>query len=133
VVAKAPRALCQVNSRQSVRPELRTKVPGGQPGRPLSGGSAMPNVGNGGAGERLRHKEKAMSGIIVGVDGSGHSQRALEWAMKEAATRHLPLTVITVHEAIRGYYSSVTVFPDDPARTEEARVAAQAGTDKVLA
>jgi len=43
-----------------------------------------------------------MSGIIVGVDGSGHSQRALEWAMKEAAIRHAPLTVLTVHQAIRG-------------------------------
>ena len=78
-------------------------------------------------------KEKAMSGIIVGVDGSGHSQRALEWAMKEAAIRHVPLTVLTVHEAIRGYFSGVAVYPDDPARTEEARKAAQAETDKVLA
>jgi nucleotide-binding universal stress UspA family protein len=74
-----------------------------------------------------------MSGIIVGVDGSGHSQRALEFAMKEAAIRHVPLTVLTVHEAIRGYYSGVTVYPDDPDRTEEARMAAQAETDKVLA
>jgi nucleotide-binding universal stress UspA family protein len=78
-------------------------------------------------------KEKAMSGIIVGVDGSGHSQRALEWAMKEAAIRHVPLTVLTVHEAIRGYFSGVAVYPDDPARTEQARAAAQAETDKVLA
>jgi nucleotide-binding universal stress UspA family protein len=74
-----------------------------------------------------------MSGIIVGVDGSGHSQRALEWAMKEAAIRHAPLTVLTVHEALRGYYGGATVYADDPARTEEARVAAQAETDKVLA
>ena len=74
-----------------------------------------------------------MSGIIVGVDGSGHSQRALEWAMKEAAIRHVPLTVLTVHEAIRGYFSGVAMYPDDPARTEEARTAAQAETDKVLA
>ena len=74
-----------------------------------------------------------MSGIIVGVDGSGHSQRALEWAMKEAAIRHVPLTVLTVHEAIRGYFSGVAVYPDDPARTEQARTAAQAETDKVLA
>jgi nucleotide-binding universal stress UspA family protein len=74
-----------------------------------------------------------MSGILVGVDGSGHSQRALEWAMREAAVHHLPLTVLTVHEAVRGYYSSMAVYPDDPARTEEARVAAQAETDKVLA
>ena len=78
-------------------------------------------------------KEKAMSGIIVGVDGSGHSQRALAWAMKEAAIRHVPLTVLTVHEAIRGYYSGVALYPDDPARTEQAREAAQAETDKVLA
>jgi nucleotide-binding universal stress UspA family protein len=74
-----------------------------------------------------------MSGIIVGVDGSGHSQRALEWAMKEAAIRRAPLTVLTVHEAIRGYYSAMAVYPDDPIRTEEARQAAQAETDKVLA
>ena len=74
-----------------------------------------------------------MSGIIVGVDGSGHSQRALAWAMKEAAIRHVPLTVLTVHEAIRGYYSGVALYPDDPARTEQAREAAQAETDKVLA
>ena len=74
-----------------------------------------------------------MSGIIVGVDGSGHSQHALEFAMHEAAIRHLPLTVLTVHEAIRGYYSGLAVYADDPARTEDARVAAQAETDKVLA
>jgi len=73
-----------------------------------------------------------MSGIIVGVDGSGYSQRALEWAMKEAAVRHAPLTVLTVHEAIRGYYGGVSSFPDDPELTEKARVAAQAEADKVL-
>jgi nucleotide-binding universal stress UspA family protein len=43
-----------------------------------------------------------MPGIIVGVDGSGHSRRALEWAMKEAAVRHVPLTVLTVHPSIVG-------------------------------
>jgi nucleotide-binding universal stress UspA family protein len=74
-----------------------------------------------------------MSGIIVGVDGSGHSQRALEWAMKEAAIRHTPLTVLTVHEAMRGYYVNVAVYPDDPARTEAAQKAAQAEADQVLA
>ena len=74
-----------------------------------------------------------MSGILVGVDGSGHSQRALELAMKEAAIRHLPLTVLTVLEAVRGYYSGMAIYADDPARTEDIRVAAQAETDKVLA
>jgi nucleotide-binding universal stress UspA family protein len=74
-----------------------------------------------------------MPGIIVGVDGSGHSQRALEWAMKEAAIRHTPLTVLTVDEAIRGYFGGTASYLGDAARTERAREAAQAETDKVLA
>ena len=74
-----------------------------------------------------------MPGIIVGVDGSGHSQRALQWAMKEAAIRHAPLTVLTVHQAIVGFYGGVAAYPDDAARTEQAREAAQAETDKALA
>jgi len=74
-----------------------------------------------------------MSGIIVGVDGSGHSQRALEWAMKEAAIRHATLTVLTVHEAVRGYYGGVALFSDDAARTDQAQKAAQAEADQVLA
>ncbi len=74
-----------------------------------------------------------MPGILVGVDGSGHSQRALEWAMKEAAIRHVPLTVLTVHEAIVSYFGGVASYADDPALTIEAREAAQAETDKVLA
>ena len=38
-----------------------------------------------------------MSGIIVGVDGSEHSVRALRWALLEAAAHHAPVTVMTVH------------------------------------
>ncbi len=38
-----------------------------------------------------------MPGIIVGVDGSEHSRLALSWALREAALRHVPLTVMTVH------------------------------------
>jgi nucleotide-binding universal stress UspA family protein len=38
-----------------------------------------------------------MSGILVGVDGSDYSRRALSWAMREAAHHHVPLTVMTVH------------------------------------
>jgi len=53
-----------------------------------------------------------MPGIIVGIDGSGHSQRALEWAMKEAAIRHAPLTVIHVHEAVAGWYGGVASYPE---------------------
>jgi nucleotide-binding universal stress UspA family protein len=74
-----------------------------------------------------------MTGIIVGVDGSGHSQRALEWAMHEAALRHLPLRIITVHPAIVGYYGGVVTSPQDLELTEQARAAVQAEADKVLA
>ena len=41
-----------------------------------------------------------MTGIIVGIDGSDHSQRALEWAVREAAIRDVPLTVIAVYRAV---------------------------------
>jgi len=37
-------------------------------------------------------------GIIVGVDGSSHSRRALRWALSEAAARHAPLTVLSVRD-----------------------------------
>ncbi len=74
-----------------------------------------------------------MPGIIVGVDGSGHSRRALEWAMKEAALRHEALNVITVHQAVKGYYGTAVVNPEDRALIEQARKAAQAEADKVLA
>ena len=39
-----------------------------------------------------------MPGIIVGVDGSSHSRRALQWALSEAAARHAPLTVLSVRD-----------------------------------
>ncbi len=38
-----------------------------------------------------------MPGIVVGIDGSHHSTRALEWALKEGALQHAPVTVLTVH------------------------------------
>jgi nucleotide-binding universal stress UspA family protein len=62
-----------------------------------------------------------MPGIVVGVDGSGHSQRALEWAMKEAAVRKVPLTVMTVHELIKGYYGGMVEYPSDSVLAEKAR------------
>lgn len=72
-----------------------------------------------------------MSGIIVGVDGSSHSQRALEWAAREAAARHMSLTVLTVHQAVRGFAGPVA-YPGDLSTTEHARELAQAETDKAL-
>jgi len=73
-----------------------------------------------------------MPGILVGVDGSGHSQRALEWAAKEAVLRHTSLTVLTVHQAVAGFWGGTLHYQGDESLTEKARVAAQAETDSVL-
>jgi nucleotide-binding universal stress UspA family protein len=73
-----------------------------------------------------------MPGILVGIDGSAHSQRALEWAAKEAALRHTPLTVLTVHQAVAGFWGGTLHYAGDEALTEKAREAAQTETDKVL-
>ena len=52
-----------------------------------------------------------MPGIIVGVDGSGHSRHALEWAIREAAVRHSPLTVLTVQQPATGYWGVGAAVP----------------------
>ncbi len=40
-----------------------------------------------------------MTGLLVGIDGSDNSRKALRWAMQEAALRHVQLTVMTVRPA----------------------------------
>jgi nucleotide-binding universal stress UspA family protein len=75
---------------------------------------------------RPRQKEQAMPGIVVGVDGSEHSQPALEWAMKEAAVRHVPLTVLAVHQVAASYWTgSPIVYPADTPEAEKARQSAE--------
>jgi nucleotide-binding universal stress UspA family protein len=74
-----------------------------------------------------------MPGIVVGTDGSAHSQRALEWAVGEAALRHVPLTVITVHEIPAGLRGSGLIYLPDRPMAERARRAAQLDVEKALA
>ena len=74
-----------------------------------------------------------MPGIVVGVDGSAHSRAALERAANEAAVHHVPLTVLTVHQAVRDVYGAASHYGDDAALTEKAKEAAKAETDQVLA
>ena len=73
-----------------------------------------------------------MPGIVVGVDGSGHSRKALERAANEAAAHGAPLTVLTIHQAVRDVYGSASHYTDDASMTDKAKEAAQAETDQVL-
>jgi nucleotide-binding universal stress UspA family protein len=74
-----------------------------------------------------------MAGIVVGVDGSGHSRKALERAAAEAAAHHAPLTVLVIHQAVRDVYGSPSHYPEDAANTAKVKEAAQAETDEVIA
>jgi nucleotide-binding universal stress UspA family protein len=71
-------------------------------------------------------------GIIVGIDGSDHSRRALEWAVNEAAVRHAPLTVLTVSQAVAGFGGGPVEYPGDSDRASQAREAAQKQTDSII-
>jgi nucleotide-binding universal stress UspA family protein len=75
-----------------------------------------------------------MAGITVGIDGSHDAHRALEWAMREAAVRHVPLTVVTVHEvAASGWTGQPIIFPVDQADEEKVRQAAEEMVAKAAA
>lgn len=55
-----------------------------------------------------------MAGIVVGVDGSDYAHRALTWAMKEAAIRQAPLTVLAVHAvAASAWTGNPIILPGD--------------------
>jgi nucleotide-binding universal stress UspA family protein len=73
-----------------------------------------------------------MSGIVVGIDGSGHSERALEWAVREAGLRRVPLTVVTVHQPVISYWGSAVSYPEDHAMTVRIRAAAREQAEKVI-
>ena len=73
-----------------------------------------------------------MSGIIVGIDGSNHSIRALEWAANQAAVQNAPLTVLTVHLVLQsGWTGNPVTFPEDSEELEKEHQAAEEMTLKV--
>ena len=75
-----------------------------------------------------------MSGIIVGIDGSTHSERALGWAVHEAGIRQVPLKVITIYRRNVSHWGAGAITdPQDSAVLVQARQAAQDATDKALA
>jgi nucleotide-binding universal stress UspA family protein len=74
-----------------------------------------------------------MPGIVVGLDGSEHSTKALDWAVKHAALEHAPLTVLAVHEvALSAWTGSPIIFPEDRPEEEHARQAAQEAVNKAV-
>jgi len=73
-----------------------------------------------------------VSGILVGVDGSGHSVKALEWAAREAALRDVPLTVLTVCQNVIGYTGYAYGYVSDEELADHAGQAAQEQADQVL-
>jgi nucleotide-binding universal stress UspA family protein len=74
-----------------------------------------------------------MPGIVVGVDGSDQSQRVLEWAVREAALRQAPLTVLTVHQVVGSAWTgNPVVTAGDRPEEAKAREAAQEAVNQVL-
>jgi nucleotide-binding universal stress UspA family protein len=72
-----------------------------------------------------------MPGIVVGVDGSEHSARVLEWAMREAAMLHAPLTVLIVHlVASSPWTGNPMVAPEDQPELDKARQMAEEAVAK---
>jgi nucleotide-binding universal stress UspA family protein len=84
--------------------------------------------------ERTSWKEQAMAGITVGFDGSHGAQLALEWAMREAVARHVPLTVLAVHPVARsGWTGNPIILPVDQQAVAEARRVAEDAIAKATA
>jgi nucleotide-binding universal stress UspA family protein len=52
--------------------------------------------------------------------------------MKEAAIRGVPLTVMAVHQMIKGYSGGLFEYPHDPSLAEKARLLVQADVDEAL-
>ncbi len=73
-----------------------------------------------------------MPGIVVGVEGSPNSERALEWAMRYAAALQVPLQVLAVHEVPKSYWGHIPVIgPADESLLEQLRSDADQMTQRV--
>ena len=74
-----------------------------------------------------------MPGIVVGVDGSEHGQRALDWAVKEAGLRGASLTVLAVHQVAGNHWTGdPEIYPADAPEAEKARQSAQEVVQKAV-
>jgi nucleotide-binding universal stress UspA family protein len=74
-----------------------------------------------------------MPGIIVGVDGSEISRRALDWAVREAGLRGTALTVLAVHQVATNHWTGTAeLYPADQPITETMRRAAEEAVQKAV-
>jgi len=75
-----------------------------------------------------------MHTIVVGVDGSSHSTRALEWALKEGALQHAVVIVFTVHSvAASPWTGNPTILAGEHEDLVKIREAAEELAEKAAA
>lgn len=75
-----------------------------------------------------------MPEITVGIDGSSHSHKALEWAAKEAALRKVPLTVVTVLPVAVSQWTGLPIsYEGDQAMAEKVREQAEDAVRQTVA
>jgi nucleotide-binding universal stress UspA family protein len=84
------------------------------------------------AGRRPVIRRREMHGIVVGIDGSHHSTRALEWALREGVLQQAPVTVLTVHSVPASPWTGNPYLVEaDPEDQEKLLHAAEELTQKV--
>jgi nucleotide-binding universal stress UspA family protein len=73
-----------------------------------------------------------MSGIVVGVDGSPHSQSALDWALNEAALRKAHLTALAVAPAAASIWGITGQFSPSQETQDKVNQAAKEVVDEAI-
>jgi nucleotide-binding universal stress UspA family protein len=74
-----------------------------------------------------------MPGILVGIDGSDHSRKALEWAVHEAGVRGTSLTVLAVHQVAANHWTGdPETYASDAPETDTVRQAAEDAVQKAV-
>ncbi len=73
-----------------------------------------------------------MSGIVVGVDGSPHSQKALDWAITEAALRNVHLAVVAVAPAAASIWGITGQFSPSQETQDKVSHAAKEVVDEAI-
>lgn len=74
-----------------------------------------------------------MPGIVVGLDGSANSERALDWALSHAAALNTSLTAIAVHQVARSYWGhDPVVGAGDVTLVEQLQRSAEDMTQRAL-